>query len=226
VYLDLTLSYSPTPDKIQPYPNNGSTVWTGYPDPNVNDTVFVVTNTEFFSFQYTFRVKETKHDTTECLWKFCKWSISKPSWAIDTIPGGVKIQNDTCYSDCTVYVAEREEDTVVLTAIMMSNNCSIDSCKIYLKSSFLDIDEQKNKSNFNVVPNPNRGEMELHLEQLTGKVNIKVYDMRGALIDVIDTYNDLDSKTLHYTLEHTSSGIYFFVATAKEGTIAKKVIIE
>jgi len=227
VYLDLTLSYSPTPDKIQPYPNNGSTVWTGYPDPNVNDTVFVVTNTEFFSFQYTFRVKETKHNKNECLWTSCKWSISKPSWAIDTIPGGVQIQNDTCFSDCTVFIADRDEDYVTLTAIM-SNSCDIDTCKIFLKSSFLGIDEQNTtgQSDFNIVPNPNHGEMELHLEQLTGKVNIKVYDMRGALVDVIETYNDLDSKTLHYTLEHTSSGFYFFVATAKEGTIAKKVIIE
>ena len=226
VYLDLTLSYSPTPDKIQPYPNNGSTVWTGYPDPNVNDTVFVVTNTEFFSFQYTFRVKETKHNKNECLWTSCKWSISKPSWAIDTIPGGVQIQNDTCFSDCTVFIADRDEDYVTLTAIM-SNSCDIDTCKIFLKSSFLGIDEQNTgQSDFNIVPNPNHGEMELHLEQLTGKVNIKVYDMHGALVDVIETYNDLDSKTLHYTLEHTSSGFYFFVATAKEGTIAKKVIIE
>ena len=226
VYLDLTLSYSPTPDKIQPYPNNGSTVWTGYPDPNVNDTVFVVTNTEFFSFQYTFRVKETKHNKNECLWTSCKWSISKPSWAIDTIPGGVQIQNDTCFSDCTVFIADRDEDYVTLTAIM-SNSCDIDTCKIFLKSSFLGIDEQNTgQSDYNIVPNPNHGEMELHLEQLTGKVNIKVYDMRGALVDVIETYNDLDSKTLHYTLEHTSSGIYFFVATAKEGTIAKKIIIE
>ena len=68
--------------------------------------------------------------------------------------------------------------------------------------------------------------MDLHLEQLTDKVNIKVYDMRGALIDTLEAYNDLDSKTLHYTLEHTSSGFYFFVATSKEGTIAKKVVIQ
>ena len=50
--------------------------------------------------------------------------------------------------------------------------------------------------------------------------------MRGALVDVIDTYNELDSKTLHYAMREFSSGIYFFVATAKEGTISKKVIIE
>ena len=226
VYLDLTLSYSPTPNKIQPYPNNGSTVWSGDPDPNVNDIVYVVTNTEFFSFQYTFRVKESKHDTTECLWNRCKWSINKPSWAIDTIPGGVQIENDSCFSDCTVYVAERDEDYVILTAII-SNGCDSDTCRIYLKSSFLDIDDQNIvQSDFNVIPNPNNGEMDLHLEQLTGKVSIKVYDMQGALVDVIETYNDLDAKTLHYAMEHTSSGIYFFVATAKEGTIAKKVIIE
>ena len=223
VHLDLKLSYSPSPGKIR-CADHGAVVY-GAPN-GTADTVAVVTNTEFFSFQYTFRVKETKHDTIGCLWNSCKWSIDKPSWVIDTIPGGVQIQNDTCYSECTVYVAEHDDNYVILTAIM-NNGCDSDSCKIYLKSSFLDTDEYNTTpANFNVVPNPNNGEMNLHLEQLTGKVNIKVYDMRGALIDVIETYNDLDSKTLHYAMEHTSSGIYFFVATAKEGTIAKKVIID
>ncbi len=218
------MKYSLNPDKIQPYPNNGSTVWTGYPDPNVNDTVYVVTNTEFFSFQYTFRVKETIHDTTGCLWNSCKWSISKPSWAIDTIPGGVKIQNDTCYSECTVYVADRDDDYVTLTAIM-SNSCDIDTCKIFLKSSFLDIDEQNAiQSDFSVIPNPNNGQMTLAFNRFEGKVDIKVYDAMGNLIDSFVTYNDMDPKTLEYDLR-VRKGIYFFVANGKGGTVAKKVII-
>ena len=72
----------------------------------------------------------------------------------------------------------------------------------------------------------NQGDMELRFENLSGKTSVKVYDMRGTLIDVIDTYNNLYSNTLHYSLKPIPSGIYYFVATAKEGTIAKKVIIE
>ena len=130
---------------------------------------------------------------------------------------------------CYVYAMDWTEDTIWLS-FKAVNTCSGDEgviAKYWLCPSFYGLnDAETSLSDFSIVPNPNKGEMDLHLEQLTGKVNIKVYDMRGALVDVIETYNDLDSKTLHYTLEHTSSGFYFFVATAKEGTIAKKVIIE
>ena len=97
----------------------------------------------------------------------------------------------------------------------------------WLYPSFYGInDTETTLSVFNVVPNPNHGEMDLYVENLTGKVSVKIYDMYGTLVDNIETYNDLSSKTLHYTLEHNTSGIYFFVATTKEGTITKKVIIK
>ena len=222
------MQYTPHPYKIQPYPNNGSTVWTGYHDPNVNDTIYVVTNTEFFSFQYTFRVKETKHNKSECHWSSCKWSINKPSWTIDTIPGGVQIQNDTCYSECTVYVADRDDDYVILTATVKngcpSSNDSIQR-KIFLKSSFLDIDEQNaTQSDFNVVPNPNNGQMKLVFNRFGGKVDVKVYDVTGNLIDSFVTYNDSDTYSFEYDM-NCPKGLYFIVANGKEGTIAKKVVI-
>ncbi|MBQ5455700.1 MAG: T9SS type A sorting domain-containing protein, partial [Prevotella sp.] len=57
-----------------------------------------------------------------------------------------------------------------------------------------------------------------------GKVDIKVYDAMGNLIDSFVTFNDMDSKTLEYNLR-ARKGIYFLVANGKGGTIAKKVII-
>ena len=221
--LNLNLKYSPSPNKIHPSPNSPA-VWSGVVDPNVDDTAYVVTNTEFFSFQYTFRVKESKHDTTECLWNRCKWSINKPSWAIDTIPGGVKIENDTCFSDCTVYVAERDEDYVILTAII-SNGCDSIQRKIYLKSSFLGMDENNSAAaKVSIVPNPNKGQMALHFENMEGKVEVKVYDVTGNLIDSFVTYNDTGTNIFEYDM-NGPKGLYFIVANGREGTIAKKVVI-
>ena len=57
-------------------------------------------------------------------------------------------------------------------------------------------------------------------------VNMKVYDMTGSLIDQFETYNDAVYNTLTYNLNHHSEGIYYFVATAKEGMVAKKVVIK
>ena len=185
-----------------------------------NDTVAVVTNTEFFSFQYDFYVEDTLGHIAS--WEQPEWNISKTSWSIQ--PFTNPEEPDKYY--CRVYVAEHYDDYVFLT-VNMSSPCGSDSCRFVLKSSFLDIAEQHTaKPDLTVVPNPNNGNMKLHFENLTGKTSIKVYDMRGIPIDSFEIYNELNSNTLHYTLNNISSGIYCFVATAKEGTIAKKVIIE
>ena len=203
--LHLNLSYTPHPfiDSYNPYAH------------------WPITATEFNVNRYTFFVNDTVSKITKWKTDQCKWEISWDSWRV--------VPDEDNPLKCQVYAMDWIEDTIWLS-FKAVNACSGEEgviAKYWLCPSFYGInDSETSLSDFNIVPNPNHGEMELRLEQLTGKVNIKVYDMRGALVDVIETYNDLDSKTLHYTLEHTSSGFYFFVATAKEGTIAKKVIIE
>ena len=101
------------------------------------------------------------------------------------------------------------------------------SPKYFLFSSFYGVEEMENSlANFDVIPNPNNGQMQLNFEYLTGKVNIKVYDMKGSLIDSFETYNDNGPSTYLYNMKNKSEGIYFFVATGKEGTVAKKVVIQ
>ena len=68
--------------------------------------------------------------------------------------------------------------------------------------------------------------MNLHLESLTGVVDIKVYDMRGMLIDSFQTYNANGNGIYTYTMKKQTGGIYYFVATCKEGTVTKKVVIQ
>lgn len=68
--------------------------------------------------------------------------------------------------------------------------------------------------------------MQLNFEYLTGKVNVRVYDMKGTLIDQFETFNGNGPNTYLYHMKNKTDGIYFFVATSKEGTIAKKVVIQ
>ena len=68
--------------------------------------------------------------------------------------------------------------------------------------------------------------MSIRFENLTGKVDMKVYDMKGNFIDHFETYNDDAHHILTYNMKGRSEGIYCFVATAKEGMVAKKVIIQ
>jgi hypothetical protein len=81
-------------------------------------------------------------------------------------------------------------------------------------------------SRFDVVPNPNNGQMTFNFEHLTGKIDVKVYDMRGVLIDNIQTYNTIESHSLTYDMNKRAEGLYLFVATGKEGTVSKKVVIQ
>jgi hypothetical protein len=211
------MQYTPHPNKIQP---DGSAVWSGDLGPNIDDTVYVVTNTEFFSFQYTFEIEETN---PKCRWESCTWDINKLSWSYN-----YNTDLEIGISKCTVYIAEHDDDYVILTATVKngcpSSNDSIQS-KIFLKSSFLDIDEQNaTQSDFSVVPNPNNGQMKLVFNRFGGKVDVKVYDVTGNLIDSFATYNDADTNSFEYDM-NCPKGLYFIVANGKEGTNAKKVVI-
>ena len=215
------MQYTPNPDKIHPYPDDGSTVWSGISDPNILDTVYVVTNTEFFSFQYTFEIKET---SPKCRWESCTWDISKPSWSIDY---NTDLESGT--SKCTIYVAEHDDDDVILTAAV-KNGCpsSNDSIlrKIYLKSSFLGVDENNGAAaKVSIVPNPNNGQMHINIEDMEGPTAIKVFDMTGNLIDAFETNIGTSRYSYDYAMKQHAEGIYFFVFTNNSQVFTKKVVI-
>ena len=98
--------------------------------------------------------------------------------------------------------------------------------RYWLIPSFYGINEQDDpRSTFDIIPNPNNGEMELRFEDMEGKVVVKVYDMMGGLIDVIQTFNASCTKELEYSMKRRAKGIYFFVVTGKEGSLTKKVVV-
>lgn len=212
-HLNLKLQYTPTP--IIAYAEDSF-----YHD---GDTLAVITNTEFFSFQYDFFVEDSLGHFDE--WDSCMWHISKPTWLIEPYTK----EDEPYRSYCRVFVAEHDDLPVELSCTVYNHHCEPHTIlrQFYLKSSFFGTDEQVSVwPAFSVAPNPNNGQMELRFERLTGKIEVKVYDMRGALIDQFGIHNTLETNTLPYQLPHPAAGIYFFVATAREGTVAKKVVIE
>lgn len=212
VELNLTVNYSPTP-RIAYTENNH------YKD---GDTIAVVTNTEFFAFQYDFFVEDEQGHIRD--WDSCRWHISKASWRIE--PDPAEYQHDTERRYCRVYVAEHDQTPATLECTIYNSHCDPDiiTRSFFLKSSFLGIDEQDAaKPAFDVVPNPNNGAMELRFENMEGKVEVKVYDVMGNLQDSFVTYNHKGIETLSYNLSR--NGIYFFVANDNEGSVVKKVVV-
>ena len=212
------MKYTPKPEKFGP--SDGATAWFGIPeDPNVPDTAMcaaVVTNTEFFSFRYQFYVEEDGNS----VWDTCIWNIDKLSWQIDP-----KLSSDHKSSTCWVYVADRNEDFVVLTATA-KNKCREKTKKFYLKSSFLDVDESElAPAKVNIVPNPNNGQMHLDFENMQGRTAVKVFDMTGNQIDAFETTINSNRYNYDYNLKKHANGIYFFVISNNNRVLTKKVVI-
>ena len=206
VTMRVDMEYTPHPTPIYPMDlDNTAPHW-------------VVTATEFQINAYDFNLWDTN---PLCRWDTVTWQcVGAPDWIIE--PFGAKAK---C---CKVYVLNRVEDTVWLTAHAF-NRCAPDEGvmqKYWMVCSFYGVDENAANTDFSVVPNPNNGQMTLNFENLTGKIKVKVYDMKGALLDNFETYNAMDSYAYTYQMRNRVDGIYFFVATGKEGTVAKKVIIK
>ena len=212
VTLNVHIDYTPTPSDI-------------YPTDSTNTAPhWVVTATEFQINSYEFTFWDNSNLPR---WDSIRWAFEDPSvnWVLEpdvnTTPVGRK---------CRMFVLNHINDTVWLRATVY-NNCAPQGVysRYWFVSSFYDIDEygsSEGSIDFHVVPNPNNGEMQLDLTSLRGIVDIKVYDMRGNLIDNFQTYNDNNAGPITYTMKRRTQGIYFFVVTCKDGTLTKKVVIQ
>ena len=205
VDLNLTVNYTPSPSEICPM------------DPTLIAPHWVITATEFQINAYDLQVWDTNPN---CIWDTVTWSFEEPmQWLLE--PFGEKGKH------CKMYVLNYVNDTVWLKARVF-NQCAPEGIeqRYWFVCSFYGIEETGSETiGFNVIPNPNNGQMKLVFDHLTGKVNIKVYDMMGSLIDDFQTYNGFETNELGYNLKGRGKGIYFFVATGKEGIVSKKVVV-
>ena len=213
VDLNLTVHYMPTP--LIAYTDDDY-----YTD---GDTLAVITYTEFFLSHYDFFVEDDQNHIND--WDSCVWHLNKESWIIE--PNPAEYQNETERRYCRVYVTDHDDTPATLKCTIYHSHCAPESItrRFYLKSSFFGVDEQEAaKFTFDIIPNPNNGIMELLFENMEGKVEVKVYDVMGILLDSFVTYNDKEPKAIPYNL-NGRKGIYFFVANGSEGTMVKKVVV-
>lgn len=202
------MEYTPNPSKIRCTESNAVVF---------GDTIAVITNTEFFSFNYDFYIEELGFS----VWDEVEWSISKESWDIEPYAAA----GETVNRLCKVYVADRDDNYVVLTATAR-NSCGETASTFYLKPSFLDIGEHgENDAEVSIVPNPNNGAMRLNFENMEGRVAVKVYDMTGNLTDTFETTLGAGSQSYDYNMKRYAEGVYFFVVTSNARSLTRKVVV-
>jgi len=208
LYLNLDLNYTPDPKEIAPADADNTT-------PH-----WVITASEFEIRSYDFIFED---NNPNCHWDSIRWAIDTPEarWVLapDTTtqpPGKI----------CTVIVLNALPDTIWIHATAY-NECNPQGAerRYWFRCSYYGLDENNNQTQFDVVPNPNNGQMNLIFKHLEGKADIKVYDMKGSLVDHFQTYNGIGSSTFQYTMKPVGNGIYYFVITGKDGVLTKKVII-
>ena len=206
VHLNLHLQYTPDPTDICPAdPTNTAPHW-------------VVTATEFQINDYEFMLWD---NNPICHWDTVVWSLEDEiPWVLE--PSGNK------GSRCKIYVLNPVEDTVWLNA-KVYNQCDTEGVerRYWFVCSFYGIEDGASTGSgtaatFEVTPNPNNGEMTLHFSPFAQKADVRVYDMRGVLIDHFLT----DETTVSYHCPSQVQGMYLFVVTNKDGIINKKVIIQ
>lgn len=215
VTMNMRFEYTPQPTEIHPMDINNE-----YPH-------WVVTATEFQINSYDFSIYEEGHPW-ECHWDSVSWAFEDPEvlWLLEpdsaTSPAG---------KNCKMYVLNYVPDTIWLDATVY-NKCAMEGelLRYWFVCSFYGIGEDGSSTGsetcgFDVIPNPNNGQMTLSFENLTGRVTVKVYDMKGNMIDDLELYHDNPQSTVAYNLRERASGMFLFVATGREGTVTKKVII-
>ena len=212
VRLNLELEFTPDPTEIYPKdPENTAPHW-------------VVTATEFQINTYEFKFWDNNNI---CHWDSIRWEFENPDlhWVLEpdstTHPVGKNLK---------IYVLEHVDDTVWLKA-KVYNKCSPQGIerRYWFVCSFFGIEEDGPSTGsktigFEVIPNPNKGQMSLNFKHLSGSIEVKVYNMRGSLIDRFMTHNGGEAHSIDYSLNAKGSGIYFFVASGKEGTVTQKVV--
>ena len=205
-HLDLELDYTPSPTDI-------------YSADTANTAPhWVVTTTDFEIQGYEFMLKD---NNPACHWDSVVWRFE------DDIPWELEPLGDHG-SHCKVYVLHLLEDTVWLNA-RVYNDCFPDGIerRFWLVSSFYGIEDgpSTGSGTFSVAPNPNNGQMQLNFENLYGKIDLKVFDMTGRLVDHFQTFNATHQCSIPYDCKCKANGIYLFVLNNAGRTCTKKVSI-
>ena len=183
------------------------------------DPHYVITATEFNVNRYNYSVEDLVSDIATWHNSQCRWEISKKSWRIEPSEDNLS---------CLVYPMDWSEDTVWLS-FKAVNDCTGEDgviARFWLKPSYYGVeDNETNSAWVNVIPNPNNGQMELHLENMEGRVDVKIYNAVGTPIDHFEIKAQQGPSTYFYTMKQLSNGVYFFVFTNGKKSTTKKVVI-
>lgn len=175
-----------------------------------------ITATEFSVNRYTYHVEDPVSEISTWFIDQCEWTISKSSWPI-------VISEDKL--SCTVYAMDWVPDTIWLE-FKAVNKCSTKVARYGLVPSFYGVEEQESyPASVSVIPNPNDGQMELRFSNMEGKINVKVFNTAGLVVDDFEVHTTQTPDSHYYSMKRLPNGVYFFVFSDGKRTTTSKVVI-
>ena len=141
------------------------------------------------------------------------WQLDAPGWFIVPIGNGAT-------ADLNIYSWQADSILMTVTAY---NQCGSMTTTTWIHPSYYGMDEE-NSHNISILPNPNRGSMEIVIDDNTTDAEIKVYGILGNIIDRIKI--DKFVNTYHYDLPCQAAGIYNFVITQGNKVTTKRIVVE
>ena len=206
VHLYMTMPIQPNPSEIYPMDSTNTT-------PHL-----VITSSEFEVLYYDFYIEDNIPGNE---WDSVSWVLeTECDWILQ--PFGEK---NTC---CRVVVLNRVEDTVWMVAKVYSP-CDPEGSierRFWFICSFYGVDDGPltGSEAFEIIPNPNNGEMSILTSNIEGMMEVRVYNMTGILIDQF-LLSATPNSPHRYNLSNYPNGIYLMVVGYQGAVTSKKFII-
>lgn len=139
-------------------------------------------------------------------------SLDNLNWYIETHDNGM---------NADVHIFTWLPDTVQLIATAY-NECGSYTYYFWIHTSYYGIDDNE-VGQISITPNPNKGIMEIRLDDMAGKTEVKVFDINGKHIDNFMIGDQ--TKVYHYEMPTKAVGVYNFVISNGGATVTKRVVI-
>ena len=178
------------------------------PDITINGTHWPIggSETQFNTHHYSI---ETLNSATE--FDSVTWNIDCPNWYITL---------GTSDTDIDLHIHTWVPDSIALTATAY-NECGNYTYTFWIYTSYYNIGEN-DESHISIAPNPNKGIMDISLDNTEGPTDIKVFDINGKIVDCF-VINE-GTKVYHYEIPVKAVGVYSFVISSRDKKVVKRIV--
>ena len=143
------------------------------------------------------------------------WQIDCPNWHLE--PHGFKGKN------CTLYIHSYLQEPVILHAWAI-NRCDTVHEEFFIQTSYYDVEENTQNTDFMIAPNPTNGNVTLRFGDLTGMAEIEVVNSLGQKMDAFKV--DVSScPEKAYDMSGLKNGLYYFILKNNGRVLTRKVTL-